>query len=90
MWPALRPGDRVLVWRTRTLKVGDIVSAADPRHQARTVLKRAAAVDEDGVFLLGDNVGRSTDSRQWGPVPLRLVRGKAVYRYAPPGRTGRL
>jgi inner membrane protease subunit 1 len=90
MAPALQPGDRLLVWRTKSVKVDDIVAAGDPRHPGRTVLKRAAGVDGAGVFLVGDNEGQSTDSRHFGPVPLSLVRGKAVYRYAPPGRTGRL
>lgn len=90
MRPALQPGDRLLVWRTKAIKVGDIVAAVDPRLADRTVLKRTAAVRDNGVFLLGDNEARSTDSRHFGLVPLRLVRGKAVYRYAPPGRTGRL
>ena len=88
MRPALQPGDRLVVRRTKSLEVGDIVAAADPRRPARTLLKRAAAVDDSGVFLVGDNQARSTDSRHFGLVPLSLVRGKAVYRYAPPGRTG--
>lgn len=29
------------------------------------------------VFLLGDNRDDSTDSRQWGPVPIRDLRGRA-------------
>ena len=62
----------------------------DPRHPERTVLKRAASCDGTGIFLVGDNEMHSTDSRHFGPVPLSLVRGKAVYRYAPPGRAGRL
>jgi nickel-type superoxide dismutase maturation protease len=90
MVPTLQPGDRLVVWRTKRFRPGDIVAAGDPRHPARTVLKRAATVDPEWIFLVGDNEMHSTDSRHFGPVPLGLVRGKAVYRYAPPGRTGRL
>ena len=90
MAPALQAGDHLLVWRTKRLKVGDIVAAGDPRRPERTVLKRAASVDAAGVFLVGDNEERSTDSRHFGPVARPLVRGRAVYRYAPPGRAGRL
>jgi nickel-type superoxide dismutase maturation protease len=90
MAPALQSGDRLLVWRTTRMKTGDILAAGDPRHPERTVLKRVASFDGSGVFLLGDNEGQSTDSRHFGPVPLSLVRGKAIYRYAPPGRAGRL
>jgi nickel-type superoxide dismutase maturation protease len=90
MAPALQPGDRVLVRRSSSLRQGDIVAAVDPRQPARTVLKRVADAGAGRVFLLGDNRAHSTDSRQWGPVPIASVQGKAVYRYAPPARAGRL
>ena len=54
------------------------------------MVKRAVAVGGDGVLLLGDNPDQSTDSRHFGRVPVTSVRGKAVYRYAPPARAGRL
>ena len=95
MAPGLQPGDRLVVWRpalwrTGAVRTGDIVAAPDPRHPERTVLKRAGAVGPDGVLLLGDNPSQSTDSRHFGRIPVTSVRGKAVYRYAPPGRDGRL
>jgi nickel-type superoxide dismutase maturation protease len=90
MAPALLPGDHVLVWKTRSVRPGDVVAAPDPRRAARSVLKRVADVTDEGLYLLGDNPEHSTDSRQWGRVPVASVEGKAVYRYAPPGRAGRL
>jgi nickel-type superoxide dismutase maturation protease len=90
MAPTLQPGDRLVVWRTRSVHPGDIVAAADPRQPERTVLKRVTSVDPEGVFLLGDNPGQSTDSRQFGRVPIKSLVGKALYRYAPPARAGRL
>jgi nickel-type superoxide dismutase maturation protease len=90
MVPTLQPGDRLVVWRTKRFRPGDIVAAADPRQPTRTVLKRAATVGSEWIFLVGDNEVRSTDSRHFGPVALGLVRGKAVYRYAPQARAGRL
>lgn len=41
-------------------------------------------------FLLGDNRGASTDSRDFGPIPAEDVVGTAVLRYWPPRRFGRL
>ena len=40
------------------------------------------------VFVLGDNLDDSVDSRRFGPVPLRSIRGKAVFRYWPLSRIG--
>jgi signal peptidase I len=41
-------------------------------------------VAEEALFVLGDNRNNSSDSRQWGPVPLDFVVGKALAVYWPP------
>lgn len=71
-------------------RLGDVVVATDPREPERALVKRVAAVDGSSVWLAGDNPGRSTDSRDFGPVALSSVVGRAVYRYAPATRAGRL
>nr|CDI52276.1 related to IMP1-protease, mitochondrial [Melanopsichium pennsylvanicum 4] len=38
------------------------------------------------VWLAGDNMGNSTDSRHYGPVPLGMVRGKVLARVWPSPR----
>jgi type IV secretory pathway protease TraF len=48
------------------------------------------AVGGEGVTVVGDNPAASTDSRTFGPVPPKLVRGRVVYRYWPEGRRGRI
>ncbi|MFO8013778.1 MAG: signal peptidase I [Phycisphaerae bacterium] len=40
------------------------------------------------IYVLGDNVGRSVDSRLFGPVPLKDVIGRVYKRYWPPSRAG--
>ena len=45
-------------------------------------------VPKGHVFLTGDNTERSVDSRQFGPVPMGLVRDRVVARVWPPGRIG--
>jgi nickel-type superoxide dismutase maturation protease len=91
MQPALEPGDRLLVRRTRRPRAGDVVALRDPRDQARVLVKRVAGLTDDGVVVLGDSPGASTDSRAFGPVPPALLIGVAFYRYGPAGRsTGRL
>ncbi len=95
MEPTFRAGDRLVVlarpvggpaWPA----VGDVVAVADPRDPSRVLVKRVAAVDRaaGALDVRGDDPGASTDSRHFGPVPLASVVGRAVYRYAPPGRTG--
>ena len=97
MAPGLQPGDRLLVRkasrrrrRVPALRAGDIVVANDPRQPARALVKRVAAAEGSLVWLVGDNPGHSTDSRDFGPVPLDSVLGRAIYRYSPPARAGRL
>jgi nickel-type superoxide dismutase maturation protease len=90
MVPTLLPGDRLLVVRRRSLEVGDVVALRDPRSTGRTIVKRVAAVGADHVVVHGDDPSASTDSRDFGPVPRRLVLGRVVYRYAPAVRAGRV
>src|SRR6478752_5761559 len=85
MRPLLEPGDRLLVawlpWRRP--RAGDVVAVVDPRDGGRVLVKRVAGVDAEGVTVLGDNVGASTDSRTFGAVAPDLVLGRALYRYWP-------
>ena len=43
-------------------------------------------VPERAYFMMGDNRDRSCDSRYWGPVEERYVKGKAWLLYWPPAR----
>ena len=92
MRPALEAGDRLLVVGFLRPRPGDVVAVVDPRDGERVMVKRVAAVDPgDGrVTVLGDNPATSTDSRTFGPVGADHVLGRAVYRYWPEGRRGRL
>ena len=90
MSPALMPGDRLLVVRARRVRRGDLVAVFDPRQRGRTIVKRVALVAGDAVTVLGDNPGASTDSRVFGPVDRRDLRGRVVYRYGPEDRRGRI
>lgn len=40
------------------------------------------------VFVMGDNRPRSSDSREFGPIPVSSVIGKVIYRYFPPDKMG--
>jgi len=43
-------------------------------------------VPEGRVFVMGDNRGRSGDSRVFGPVPIESLEGEAFLRFWPPDR----
>lgn len=47
-------------------------------------------VPQNSYFLLGDHRNRSSDSREFGPVPQRYIYGKAVFVYWPVERFGKL
>lgn len=88
MAPALLPGDRLVVRRTRRARVGRIVLARDPRDPARELVKRVERVEGDRIWLVGDNPAASTDGRAFGAVPASEVTWQVVARYWPPRRIG--
>jgi len=44
---------------------------------------------ENECFVLSDDRSNTNDSRTWGPVPVRNITGKALFRYWPLNRLGR-
>ncbi len=88
MVPTLQPGDRLVIWRTKRFRPGDIVAAADPRQPTRTVLKRAATVGSES-----DLPRRGQRSAQHRQPPLRPGRlgpraGKGCLPLRTPGEGG--
>ncbi|MGH3253826.1 MAG: nickel-type superoxide dismutase maturation protease [Streptosporangiaceae bacterium] len=82
MVPALRPGDWLLVRRTRRIRPGQIVIARHPDRQDFLLVKRAARRLASGWWLESDNpAAGATDSRRFGPVPASLIEGRVLLRY---------
>jgi nickel-type superoxide dismutase maturation protease len=82
MEPALRPGDWLLVRRTRRVRVGQIVLARHPGLPDLLIVKRAARKVPGGWWLESDNPDAgAVDSRRFGPVPGLLIEGRVLGRY---------
>jgi len=95
MEPALRPGDWLLVRRTRRIRPGQIVLARHPGRPEMLIVKRATRRVGGGWWLESDNPGAgAVDSRRFGSVPEPLVVGRVLGRYWRPraflSRTGRV
>jgi signal peptidase I len=81
------PGDRVTlsqgeVWVNGARLDEPYVEAVDPSSSLAT------QVEPGCYFVLGDNRPRSSDSREFGLVPERYVRGRVDLRLWPLGRAG--
>jgi len=82
MEPALRPGDWLLVRRTRRIRAGQVVLARHPGRPEMLIVKRAARRVDGGWWLESDNPDAgAVDSRRFGPVPAALVEGRVLVRY---------
>jgi signal peptidase I len=80
------PGDTVRVSNGQVYVNNQLLTepyiAAPPHYQSEWV------VPENSLFVLGDNRNNSSDSHNWGPVPLDKVIGTALFVYWPPPAWG--
>lgn len=68
----------------RRLKAGDVVVARRPDRPSVEMIKRIHSIDAAGtIFLLGDNLRASTDSRDFGVVSREHVVATVSWRYWP-------
>lgn len=82
MEPEYKNGSVVLISKNVVkygLKRGDVIMAFDPRD-GRRILKRVAEISARGIFLRGDDLSKSTDSRTFGLVQKENIIGKVIMR----------
>lgn len=80
------PGDQV------EIKDGQVSVNGQPLVEqyiaASPAYESSWEVPGDSLFVLGDNRNNSSDSHNWGPVPMDYVVGKAIFVYWPPTEWG--
>lgn len=76
MSPCLHHDQVVIVASGKPVKPGDIIVI---NHDGLEKIKRLSLIGDQGVFVLGDNQAHSTDSRQFGWIPLTGLVGKVVW-----------
>lgn len=76
MAPTLKPGQNVITinWFIKPKK-GDLVVVS---KKGRLMIKRIKAINGLKIFLIGENLLKSTDSRHFGEINLKDVQGKVV------------
>lgn len=77
MLPTFGHGRIVVGWRFMRPRVGDVVIA---KHHRIELIKRVSELEGGKVFLLGDNAEASTDSRQFGWLPVKAIVAVVVAR----------
>ncbi len=80
------PGNTVTIRGGNVYIDGEVLDepylAATPRYDGEWV------IGPDELFVLGDNRNNSSDSQNWGPLPIEEIIGKAVLVYWPPSEAG--
>lgn len=80
------PGDVVRIQDGRVQINGELLHepyiSSPPHYQGEW------SVGQDQVFVLGDNRNNSSDSQNWGMLPMNEIIGKAVLVYWPPEDVG--
>lgn len=76
MLPALHKEQLVIATPFKKTTQGAIVVA---RIDNRDVIKRVIKISQNRVWLEGDNLGASTDSREYGWIDRGAIRGVVIY-----------
>ena len=76
MVPTIVPGQIVIA---SSLKKPNINSVVILRHQGIEKLKRITEIEKNNVYVVGDNTLKSTDSKQFGWLPMSSVVATVIW-----------
>jgi signal peptidase I len=82
------PGDQISIQGGQVYVNGQPLD--EPYISAKPAYPGNWVVPEGQLFVLGDNRNNSSDSHNWGTVPMDYVVGKAVFVYWPPESWGQI
>lgn len=88
------PGDKILIKDGEVYVNGEMLNEVYLPDEYDTrggrFLREGVEADvPEGTYIcIGDNRGHSSDSREWGPVPMENIVGRVFFRYWPFNRFG--
>ncbi len=82
MSPTLLPGESLLVqddfYQSHPPQVGDIILLQHPTQLDLIMVKRIHEIKDTEIYVLGDNLSQSTDSREFGTITNKNILGKVT------------
>ncbi|XP_057969737.1 chloroplast processing peptidase isoform X2 [Malania oleifera] len=90
MYPTFDVGDRLVAEKVHKGKliINGVVRNEDFTLESPFYEMSPIRVPEKSVFVMGDNRNNSYDSHVWGPLPIKNIIGRSVFRYWPLNRIG--
>ncbi len=76
------PGERIAIYAGKVYINGQALEEIYVSEPIRLDMSERI-VPPDHVYVIGDNRNASSDSREWGALPISDIIGKAVFRYFP-------
>lgn len=90
------PGDNIVIRNEKVYLNGQALDESylppGTPTQPGAFIKEGEVIkaDTNQYYVIGDNRGHSSDSREWGPVKKEEIIGRALFRYWPPTAIGLL